>query len=114
MQSELATTIADAERALKRAWEETSVDLLALNPADAVRSRSVVARCLLRTAYPDAPATVIVKSTRGYDLSDRTPESAASRLLNEWHALEFLSSTNLAPQLYAADRDAGVLVLEDL
>jgi Ser/Thr protein kinase RdoA (MazF antagonist) len=109
----LAHTITAAERALTVAWG-TTADLLPLDPVEAVRTRSVVARCLVRTQYVDAPPTVIVKTFRGYDVNDRTPESAAGRLLNEWAALEFLSSTNVAPRLYAANRDDGVLVIEDL
>jgi hypothetical protein len=111
----LGPVIAAAERALTNAWGG-SVGLLPLNAPEAVRPHSTVARCLVRADYADAPVTVIVKSARDYDPADLSPHAPAGRLLNEWAALRFLSElgTDLAPRLYAADRHAGLLVIEDL
>lgn len=111
----LAPVIAAAEKALSEAWQ-CDVGLLPLNPAEAVRPHSTVARCLVRADFPEAPVTLIVKSARDYDPHDVSPQSPAGRLLNEWAALRFLSElqTDLAPRLYAADRTTGLLAIEDL
>src|SRR5215207_6050649 len=77
--SVLQLVVAAAEQALRTAWS-AGADLLPLNVRAAVRPRSTVVRCLLRSDAPDPPLTVVVKSTRGamkagYDPSDTTPQS---------------------------------------
>jgi len=117
----LPRVVADAEAALTRAWG-VAAELLPLDPAQAVRPRSTVARCLLRADRADAPVSVIVKSTRGahsdYNAEDGGPHSAAGRLLTDWAGCQFLAdlspSEPLAPRVFAADRETGVLVIEDL
>src|SRR5918995_682260 len=104
----LAPVVAASERALSDAWGGR-VELLPLNPAEAERPNSTVARCLVHADHAEAPATVIVKSPRNYNASEVAPHTPAGRLFNEWAALRFLSSLNttLAPRLYAADRSQG-------
>lgn len=83
--------------------------------------RSRIARFAVLDGPSHLPATVIVKRTLGMgggdDLPDR-PDSPTVRFFNEWAGLQYLgeigSDLPLAPRLYAGDRDAGLLVMEDL
>lgn len=75
----------------------------------------------LRVEHPPAgaPATLILKRAReGYDPQIEDTFSPAGLLFNDWASLEFVhelfGDNAPAPKLYAADRTAGWLALEDL
>lgn len=86
------------------------------------RFRSTVARYAVAAGPDTAPASVVVKCYRG----EQEPPAAEAedfwtperRLLGEWSALTFLgrlpADPPLAPRLYGGDRQAAILVLEDL
>jgi hypothetical protein len=86
--------------------------------------RSRVVRCSVLDGPCRAPASVIVKQTRGMDHPtdsahpDHSSVGPAWRFRNELAALQFLGEVaedaGLAPRLLAADQHAGVIVLEDL
>jgi hypothetical protein len=86
-------------------------------------AKSVVIRVAVADAPAHLPPTLIVKQPRPHGTSvDTSPlpeqQDARARLLNEWAACALLRTIPceppLAPQVYAADVPAGILVLEDL
>jgi len=76
-------------------------------------------RLFLEQAPAGTPATVILKRAHDeYDLQSTDPSSPASSLFNIWASLEFMGEifgeASPLPILYAGDRQAGWLVIEDL
>jgi hypothetical protein len=93
-------------------WEETFPGGLA--------KKSTVIRCHVVEAPGEVASTVIVKQVRERLAFRYLPDSprapnAAQVFFDDWAALQFLggSHLSLAPVLYG-DRDAGVIVMEDL
>ena len=85
--------------------------------------RSHVFRLSLLDGPSDAPTSVIVKRAAVGDDETYDPTAAAFpapawRLFNDWAGLQFLAQVApadpLAPRLYGGDRNAGLIVLEDL
>ena len=83
--------------------------------------RSSVLRVIVEDAPNGAPSSIIVK--RAIDLGAEwddpsLPDSPTTRFFNEWASLQFLGEIAadhpLAPRLIAADRNAGILVMQDL
>lgn len=83
--------------------------------------RSNVYRFAVETGLAEAPASVVVKqaAARGDETYD--PDAVggpAWRLFNDWAGLQFLTEAGggeiPAPRFYGGDRDAGLIVLEDL
>jgi len=90
-----------------------------LAPAVTFEVHEHVQRLSVEHAPAGAPATVILKRARdGFGLQSTDPDSPASLLFNVWASLEFLQEifgeTSPLPRLYAGDRQAGWLVMEDL
>ena len=84
------------------------------------RDRSTVVRCVVVEGPAAAPPFVVVKHYYG-DVAprpaDEEPWTPELRLLNEWAGLRFLNAlpdTAPGPRLYGGDRQAAVLVMEDL
>jgi len=110
-----------AERILSAAFGTVRLD--AGKPLDIsdISDRSNLFRFQVLDGPMSAPASVIVKRTVAMgdesDDPDR-PGGPASRLFNEWASLLFFNEVvpdrPLAPRLFGGDRDAGILVMEDL
>jgi hypothetical protein len=84
-------------------------------------NRSKVYRFSLLEGPNDAPASVVVKqavSLDGETYNPDSPNGPAWRLFNDWAGLQFLSEVadgiSPGPQFYGGDRNAGLIVLEDL
>lgn len=84
-------------------------------------SRSQVYRFTVRDGPADLPATVIAKQaggTVGEPYDPDHPTGPAWGLFNEWAGLQFLDALGgdhpPAARFYGGDRDAGVVVLEDM
>jgi hypothetical protein len=86
---------------------------------------SIVVRCQVEPGFYDIPQTFIVKKalprldTDGpYDPESRDFHNTAQWLFNDWAAAQFLGKISnhppLAPAFYGGDREAGLIVLEDL
>ncbi|MGI8916737.1 MAG: hypothetical protein ACR2JY_23685 [Chloroflexota bacterium] len=94
------------------------VDVGGVTPLTSPERKNLVLRCHLAEAPTSAPATVIVKQAgrRGYDPDD--PASPAWLLFNEWAGSAFVSrlpgDRPGGPHVYGGDREAGILVLEDV
>jgi len=79
--------------------------------------RSKLLRCQVLEGPSAAPASVIVKYA---GLDPNAPGGLPRAFINEWASLEFLSrlaergGDRFAPRLYGADREAALLVMEDL
>ncbi len=117
----VAETISIVERTLSASFgSAVRLDTaLQLDGSD----RSHVFRLSLLEGPPDAPASVIVKraavgNDESYDPNAAAFPAPAWRLFNDWAGLQFLGhvagSDPLAPRLYGGDRNAGLIVLEDL
>ncbi len=83
--------------------------------------RSLVYRFPIVEGSHEMTTSVIVKVVNPTEKAPYDPASAdtpAWTLFNEWAALQFLQQVlgadGLAPRLYAADRTAGMLIIEDL
>jgi hypothetical protein len=85
--------------------------------------RSHVFRLTLLDGPADAPTSIIVKRATVGEDETYDPDAAAFpapawRLFNDWAGLQFLGhvapADPLAPRLYGGDRNAGLIVLEDL
>jgi hypothetical protein len=96
-------------------WSETFPGGLA--------EKSTVIRCHVVEAPGEVASTVIVKQVRERLAFRYLPDSpqapnAAHVFFDDWAALQFLGGIggdlSLAPALYGGDRDAGVIVMEDL
>jgi hypothetical protein len=117
----VAETIARTERILSSSFG--SVVRLDTAPRLDGSDRSHVFRMNLLEGPADAPASVIVKRAAVGDDETYDPNAPAFpapswRLFNDWAGLQFLGhiapSDPLAPRLYGGDRNAGLIVLEDL
>lgn len=82
--------------------------------------RNLLLRASVTTAASGVPASVIVKQAQqtGYDPDDPNCWQAVG-LFREWAAMEFLANLDqanhrLCPVLCGGDREAGLLVMEDL
>ncbi len=115
----LRDTCSRAERALARAWGRA----VRLAPGQPLTARGNVCRFLLRDGPPGAPPSVIVKRARIRPGRRYEPDAAeyagtAWLLFNDWAGLQFLTEVGgplpPAPRFYAGDREAGLIVLEDL
>jgi hypothetical protein len=110
-----------AEAVLMRAWGGAAVHL---GGGEMLRKagRNRVLRCVVETAPDGTPASVIVKASVGegecaFDPSRDTDEAAAWRFYNEWASAALLSGLPgepLTARLYGGDREAGIIVTEDL
>lgn len=83
--------------------------------------RSLVYRFPIVEGSHETPASVIVKVVNPTEKAPYDPaiaDTPAWTLFNEWAALQFLQQVpgadGLAPRLYAADKTAGMLIIEDL
>ncbi|HYI26065.1 MAG TPA: phosphotransferase [Thermomicrobiales bacterium] len=83
--------------------------------------RSTVLRLMVENASDGAPSSIVVKRAIGLGTEEddpTRPDSPSIRYANEWASLQFLQDVAadepFAPRLYGADRDAGILVMEDL
>src|SRR5258708_10973402 len=111
-----------AERAMA-ATLGTPVRLSDPTPASKQR-KTVVLRCRVDTvgAGVEVPSSVVIKRAdmAGYQVDE--PVGSATSLFNDWAGALFLSdiaaaqpdSIPFSPRFYGADRDVGILVLEDL
>ena len=115
----LRETCVLTEFALTRAWGGT----VRLVPGPALNERGNVHRFLVRAGPPAAPRSVIVKRARmranqRYDPDATEYAGTAWLLFNDWAGLQFLTAVGgplpPAPRFYAGDRQAGLIVLEDL
>lgn len=87
---------------------------VALSDAVALESGNSVIRVTARVS--DSPSQLIVKHVSSVEFDQPDHTGPPSRFLTEWVALDFLASlrANVSPRLIAADRDARLLVVEDL
>ncbi|MBO0795119.1 MAG: hypothetical protein J2P36_29800, partial [Ktedonobacteraceae bacterium] len=102
---------------LLSAWAGSSVRVVQSEPVTEGWSAQFspwpwVVRCSIEADRGAVPGSVIVKVCRPVDHSRSEPE----RLYHEQVALEFLTSigSTVGPRLFAADDEAGILVMEDL
>jgi phosphotransferase family enzyme len=112
-------TCTRAERALARAWGGA----VRLAPGRPLTPRGNVCRCRVVAGPPGTPPSVIVKRARIRPGRRYEPDAAeygdtAWLLCNDWAGLQFLTEVGgplpPAPRFYAGDREAGLIVLEDL
>jgi hypothetical protein len=105
-----------AERLLQQSFGG-AVRLGMAQALDGGSQRSKLLRYQVLEGPNAAPASVIVKYS-GPD--PNAPGGLPQRFINEWASLEFLSrlaehgADPIAPRLYGADREAALLVMEDL
>lgn len=100
---------------LSQYWQ-TSVDV---QPIEKLDSQYIVVRCEVTGEHPDLPRNIIVKK---WQLQGAASEFQAlptpERFYREHDSLQFLSTylkeQDLAPRVIASDREAGLLILEDL
>lgn len=115
----LEETILTAERVLANALGER----IELADAEGLggSNRSHVYRCSVRPQRAGLPNQVVVKRAatgpdQAYDPG--ASDGPAWRLFNEWAGLQFLTelagTKSPVPRFYGGDRDAGLIVLEDL
>ena len=108
-----------AERVLSKLWG----DEISLGQDESLggSDRSKVYRFLVLSDSVELPKSIIVKqagelSHESYDPD--VPEGPAWRLFNEWAGLQFLTELTGAapptPKFYGGDREAGIVILEDL
>jgi tRNA A-37 threonylcarbamoyl transferase component Bud32 len=102
-----------------RAWSKTLGHRVWLEVRESFFGSTLV--CAVVGGMPDDPESVIVKrpNRRGekrFDPANAHPDGMAVRLFNDWAGLEFLTeaagSGTVCGRLLAADREAGLLVLE--
>ena len=112
---------AAAEAALAHAWDGP----VTLGDAEMLRERgrNQVLRCPVTDAPDGSPVSVILKASVGEGDEAFDPRSdalggTAWRFRNEWAGTAFLAGVGTDPplsaRLYAADREAGLIVTEDL
>lgn len=108
-----------AERLLSELWG----DKISLGQDESLggSDRSKVYRFLVLSDSAGLPKSITVKqagelSHESYDPD--VPEGPAWRLFNEWAGLQFLTELTGAdtptPKFYGGDREAGIVILEDL
>ena len=113
--------VAAAQAALTHAWGGP----VRLGDAEPLgqRGRNLTLRCPVREAPDGSPASVIVKASvgegaRAFDPADDSFNSPAWRFYNEWAGAELVGGLGAVPalgaRLYAAGREAGIVVTEDL
>ncbi len=107
--------LAAVQSTLARAWGGP----VQVSAGATIAEREHVQRLRVEQAPPGAPATLILKRARdGYDPDTTDTFTPAGQLFNDWASLEFVrelfGEAAPAPRLYAADRAAGWLALEDL
>ena len=107
----------DVQRALAMTWDGP----VRLASATKVEGYALeVQRLMLEQAPAGMPTTVLLKRVpTGAGTADASnPESPAHWLLDVWASLEFMheifGEANPLPRLYAGDRQAGWLLMEDL
>ncbi len=83
--------------------------------------RSHIVRCAVVDGPADAPSSVILKSAAlepGETYAPDAPSGPSLQLYNEWASLEFLTlldlDPTLGPRFLGGDRQAGLVVMEDL
>ena len=81
--------------------------------------RSKVFRLRVVDGPAGTPESVVVKAVLESETYDpESPEGSAAGLFNDWAGYEFLTrqlgEASPAPAFYGGDRDAGVIVIEDL
>ena len=118
-QKPAAALVAAAEAALERSWG-LSVHLTDEEP---LTDNRAVYRFRLVPGSPHTPTTVVVKAagasaSQPYDVHASEWPAPAWLLFNEWAGLQFLEQISdaprLSPRLFAGDRQAGLVVMEDL
>ena len=120
-ETEISGFVAAAEAALTRAWNGP----VRLGEAEMLgeRGRNRTLRCPVREAPSGTPPSVIVKACVGegaqaFDPADDSLGGRAWRFYNEWAGAELVGGLGTIPalgaRLYATDREAGVVVTEDL
>ena len=118
---EIVKFVAAAEAALARAWGGP----VRLGDAELLRERgrNRVLRCPVGDAPKASPGSVIIKASVGqgeeaFDPADDSPGSPACRFYNEWAGSEMVGGLGTVPalgaRLYAASREAGLVITEDL
>ena len=108
----------DVEAALTRAWGG-KVRLFGPQPFDRNWSDESLIRLQVEQAPAGAPYKVLLRRVGpDYDSNSREEHSPAHRFFDEWASLAFFQDVygeaTPVPQLYAADGEAGFLVMEDL
>src|SRR5215213_7414267 len=116
----LESLIATAATTLATAFTTT----LRLLPIETFAYQPHIIRCQMQSATADLPTTVVIKQARNlgggqiYRPDDPSFWGLAHRLFNEWAGTQFLQAlapTNrFGPLLFAGNRQAGFIVLEDL
>ena len=118
------TSNPEAIRAIaERVLSATFAGAVQLDFGEALRERTHVWRCAVRSGPVGVPDSVIVKRARvwdgvAYDPDSTEPSSSAAHFFNDWAGLQLLSQVSgadsIAPRFYGGDRAAGLFVLEDL
>jgi hypothetical protein len=118
----LSSILHVAEQLLEQSFG-SAVQLDLAQAPEGGSQRSKLLRCQVLDGPSASPTSVIVKSAYiepGHKVDADAGNHPARAFLNEWASLEFLTRLStrggdlLAPQLYGADRAAGLLVMEDL
>ncbi len=120
-EAEVVKFVAAAAAALAHAWGGP----VRLGDAEVLREkgRNRVLRCPVGEAPSGSPGSVIVKASVGkgeeaFDPTGDDSESPAERFYNEWAGAELVGSLKVVPALgarfYAASREAGLVITEDL
>ncbi|GAB5442586.1 MAG: hypothetical protein Fues2KO_29350 [Fuerstiella sp.] len=97
----------------------TSVEITRIDRLSGPLRRNLVLRCHLSNGSSELPATVMLKQAaqRRYEPDDAQSRAAVG-LFRDWAGLQFLNATpgceTVAPRFFGGDRDAGILLLEDL
>ncbi len=115
----LASLVATAATALATAFATT----LRLLPLETFAYQPHIIRCQVQSTSADLPTTIIIKQARNRGGQIYRPDEPsfwglAHRLFNEWAGAHFLQAVaptaHFGPRLFAANREAGFIVLEDL
>jgi hypothetical protein len=114
------TDVQVAASVLERAFG-SPVRLRPASSPEGGSGRANVFRCTVLDGPSSAPSSAIVKRVNIEPHETYDPnqiDGPATRLLNEWASLQFLSTiapgAELAPHFYGGDRDVGLIVMEDL
>jgi hypothetical protein len=115
----LESLVATAATTLATAFATT----LRLLPIETFAYQPHIIRCQVQSTRADLPTTIIIKQARNrggqiYRPDDPSFWGLAHRLFNEWAGAYFLQAVaptaHFGPLLFAANRQAGFIVLEDL
>jgi hypothetical protein len=92
-----------------------------LGDSESLEERTTVYRLPILDGPPETPGSIVVKQAppdQPYDPDARGFPAPAWFLFNHWAGLHFLSQVagdgTLTPRCYAADRAAGLVIMEDL